>query len=73
MDVTPLGEKLLSVMRESGDWVTRRQLAERIGRRVFSPYDLTVLKGLVAEGLVEETKRPFGVVREEHIYRIKGE
>lgn len=73
METTPLGEKILSVMRESGGWLTRRQLAERMGRRVFSPYDLTILKGLVAGGVVEESKRPFGIVREEHIYRLKGE
>ena len=65
---TPLGEKMLSVF-DSDEWITRRQLAVRMGRRVISPYDLQVLEKLIAEGLVEEKTRPLGLVRTEYIYR----
>ena len=74
--VTPLGEKLLEVVRgASGSWVNRRYIAVQLGRPTrLTPHDVNLLQVLVDEGLIEISRKSTGPVRTEYIYRAgKGQ
>jgi hypothetical protein len=58
-EVTPHGEKLLEALRSAGgQWMNRRAIANAIGKRRLTPYDLALLELLVNEGIIEAEKHP---------------
>lgn len=72
IEVTELEAKLLEVLRANGDWMTRRQVAQALGRPgILTPYDVELLEKLAAADLVEITQRPTGPVRKVWSYRAK--
>ncbi len=67
-------QQLVEAMHSIGmPWVSRGQIAKKLGRRQLNAVDLMALTMLVERGQVEvETRpdpRPAGVV---HRYRVKG-
>lgn len=78
---TPPGElprpaqKLLEGLQAAeGQWVSRSELAERIGRKRLFAYDVQLLADLIHRGLVESRKRPReGFIPYEWEYRAKAE
>ena len=71
---TALQDALLTALRESGDWMTRRDLGEAIGRKSgkLQHYDVQQLKLLEDLGLVESQQRKLGAVLSEFVYRSKS-
>ena len=51
--LTPTARKILAIMCEHGDWVTRADLANKIGHEKLSPYHIRVLERLFVKGLIE--------------------
>jgi predicted transcriptional regulator len=53
-ELTPAGASLLELLRRSPDqWHTRQQIADKLGRRRITPYDLAQLDYLIEAGLIE--------------------
>lgn len=71
--LTPLGERLLDILKESGEWMTRKEIAAALGRPndKLAPYDWQVLDALAADDLITVTNRKIGAVRTEYIYKAK--
>lgn len=71
--LTPLGKYLLEAIENAdGEWLTRRDLAVRIGRPTrLNPYDVQVLDDLAAQGLIEMSEKVTGTVRKEYVYRTR--
>lgn len=70
-----LADLILDVLRgANGEWMTRKQIAQKIGRAngVLLPYDVTVLGTLVESGSVSMGRRSIGAVKIEHIYRVEA-
>ena len=73
MIVTDLSEKeqeFLSILRESDDWITRYDMAAKMGKRQLNPSEITVLEGMVESGLVERRQEMRGI-RPGFFYREK--
>lgn len=70
-ELTGLQQLLLNTLRDSGDWMTRREIGTAIGRTV-QHYDVQQLKTLEGLGLIESQKRKIGAVMSEYIYRSKS-
>ena len=51
------GAALLSVLRSTGQWTTRTQLAEATGKKQLSPNDRNWLATLERDGLIEVRKQ----------------
>lgn len=57
--ITDHARKLLEVLQNhSGQWLNRKAIAEGVGKRRLTPYDIELLQRLVDEGLAEIGKRP---------------
>ncbi|MBZ0293848.1 MAG: hypothetical protein K8L99_14880 [Anaerolineae bacterium] len=57
--ITDHALKLLEVLQaQTGQWLNRKAIAEGVGKRRLTPYDIELLQRLVDEGLVEIGKRP---------------
>ena len=70
--LTPLGERLLEILRGSGEWMSRGEIAREIGRPTrLTPYDVQVLEDLADDNLIQIDSRKIGAVRTEYIYRAK--
>lgn len=68
---TKLGRVLVDTLRKAGDWQTRQQIADAIGRTRLNPHDVTQLQHLSEQGLIEMREVPLGVARTQYEYRIK--
>lgn len=70
-ELTPLAVKILETVQAAGGvWITRLDIAQRIGRpNRLTPRDIQMLNYLVAMGLIEESRRTIGVVQEEYVYK----
>lgn len=73
IDVTQLSDLILEKLRESGQWMTRREIAQAMGRpgNRLNPYDVQLLEVLASQKLVEIAQRKIGIVQTENIYRAK--
>ncbi len=70
--MTALSDKMLDTLRHAGGWITRKQLAQALGRPgQLTPYDVEILEGFVSAGLVERDDRLVGVVKTIWYYRAK--
>lgn len=71
--LSALGERILEVLRDSGDKaLTRKDIAKAIGRpRNLAEHDIHVLNDLIDAGLIEEEKRVQGTVKFAFYYRLK--
>jgi hypothetical protein len=71
--LTNKGEEILSVLRESGNWHNRAQIAGLLGHKKLFPYDVQLLDELTTAGLVEKRKadKP-GFIPFEWQYRATG-
>lgn len=70
--LSQLARKLLEALNDAGgEWLTRNEIAEKIGRRGrLNPYDTQLLDQLVSDGLAEMDNRLLAAVKTERIYRI---
>lgn len=71
---TKLGDVFLSALRSHrGEWMTRRQIADAVGRDgSLLPYDVRLLERMVNDGLIEMRKEPAGPVQVNYFYRVKA-
>lgn len=68
---TKLGRILLDTLRKAGDWQTRQQIADAIGRVRLNPHDVAQLQHLTEHGLIEMRETATGIARTQYEYRIK--
>jgi len=71
---TPLGRKILEVIKEQGEnWISRSGIAEAIGRPdgKIRSNDVDHLKELVKLGLIEVRDATTGVAQTRYEYRYK--
>lgn len=73
--VTPHGERMLEAIRGAGgEWVNRRQIAEWLGKKRLTQWELGLLPVLEQAGLIEAQKRNVdGPISYEWVYRPKAE
>lgn len=67
VSLTDLESAILSVI-PSDEWITRNQIAERLGKNFLNSNDLKVLTKLVERGLITADKRKIALVKTEYIY-----
>lgn len=68
--ITPLGNLLRGVLQaEAGKWLTRNQIAEKLGRSRLTPYDIATLEYLANQGLIEARQATRGVIGKRWEYR----
>ena len=67
--VTPLADHLLKILRTSGEWMTRTQIAQAIGRSRLTPYDISCLELLATQALVETRQAKRGLFGTRWEYR----
>lgn len=73
--LTEHGEKLIAVLRGAkSEWVSRRFIAERLGRKKLYVWDTALLDRMASMGLIEAQQRPMpGAIGYEWQYRaIEG-
>ncbi len=66
--------KLLEAVQTGGSqWQTRREIAQRLGKRWLNPVDVFMLDMLAEQGLIEQVKQPrAGIVAYTLRYRMNG-
>lgn len=68
--ITPLGNVLRGVLQaESGKWLTRAQIAEKLGRSRLTPYDIAILEYMANVGIIEAREAARGVAGKRWEYR----
>jgi hypothetical protein len=67
-DLTRMGARILGVLRDNGDWMTRADIAAKMGKSRLNPNDLKQLEGLVSDGLVERDSEVVGI-SPQYLYR----
>lgn len=69
MELTDLAKRLLEVLEETGQPMSRRDIAKSLGRPgILLPYDVSTLEALAAAGLINITQVIVGAVRKEYRY-----
>lgn len=73
--ITPHGERMLEAIRNAGgQWVRRSQIAEALGKKRLTQWEIALLGALVNGGLIEAEQRPFsGLAGVQWVYRAKPE
>jgi DNA-binding IclR family transcriptional regulator len=71
--MSELEQVLLQALRSCPGWLSRREIADAIGRPngKLLAYDRKLLQRLAEQGLVEVQLSRRGVVQQEYIYRAK--
>lgn len=65
-------QKILDILKESGEWLNRRDVAQAMGKKQLNPYDIAILQVLAAQGLIEtDRKDNNSPVGWEWVYRAK--
>lgn len=72
-ELTALDNVLLDTLRTSEDWQSRSDIADMIGRKTLTHYDIERLERMVDAGLIEKSTRTVGVVKKHYVYRLRGE
>lgn len=72
---TPHSRELLAaISAQRGEWVNRREIAERMGKKKLTPWEVGLLALLVDSGEIEAEQHPFpGSIGFEWVYRTKTE
>jgi hypothetical protein len=69
-ELTKLQEALLNVLKNTGEWTSRKGIASRLGRKGgLTHYDVQQLKTLEGLGLIESRQVTFGVVMTGYEYK----
>lgn len=68
VSLTELEQAILSAIPRD-EWITRKQIAENLGKSFLNWNDLKVLSRLVERGFVSADKRKIALVKTEYIYR----
>lgn len=73
--LTAHGEKLLAAIRNAGDaGCNRSDIAEALGKKRLTQWEISLIEVLLRQGLIEAEKRTVpGVVGYEYVYRAKPE
>lgn len=72
MELSALQQRILSILREKKDWMSRAELAQALNRpNRLIPYDVTTTEELIAMGLVEQKTEIVGTVKTVIKYRAK--
>jgi hypothetical protein len=71
-ELTAQANKILDAIRANGDWMNRSDVAQAIGKKRLTPYDMGLLDELATAGLIEATRRDkVGFIPFEWVYRSK--
>lgn len=70
--LTAQGEHILEFLRQRGDWTTRAQIAEYMGKNRLNKWDVGLLELMIDRGLIDFNRRPRpdGTTLE-FVYRVK--
>ncbi len=68
--LTPSARRMLSVLRERGDWVNRADLASALHYNELSYYHVRPLRRMADKGLIEIRRYRTVDYRLEHQYRV---
>jgi hypothetical protein len=55
--LTPQTRRIIAVLRECGDWVSRAELANALGKLKLVNYDLGLIEKMMAKGLIVSRRR----------------
>lgn len=68
----PLIDELLRIVRESGDWISRREIARQLERprQQLYAHDIALLDALVSRDVLEVRRPGFGI-RAPYEYRVR--
>jgi hypothetical protein len=69
--LTPQSRRILGILRERGNWMTRAELAEALHYNTLSTYHITLLRQMSDKGLIEVRRfrtRDGGLANQ---YRVK--
>jgi hypothetical protein len=69
--LTPLARKLLTLLSERGDWMTRAQLADAIDKALLAPYTVRLLEDMAEDGVIEKRRSPEKSAYHAVEYRVK--
>lgn len=69
---THIQNQILGVLLNENDWMTRHQVAEKLGVRQLSSYQVLKLDSLVDKNLVERRQATVGLIKTRYEYRIKN-
>lgn len=71
---TVQARRLVGILYNEADWMTRDQIALALGKNRLTPHDITLLERLGAADVVDVRKRDHsGRIGYEFIYRLKAE
>jgi hypothetical protein len=56
-NMTPKGEEILNLIREKGDWITRAELAELLGKKRLNVWQVALLDMMVEQKVLVMKKR----------------
>jgi predicted transcriptional regulator len=74
LEQTPQAQKLVAILYETADWMTRDELARKLHKNRLTPHDISLLERLAANCFIEIKKRDrSGRIGFEFIYRLKGD
>ena len=68
---TPHGQKLLSILQEQDDWVSRTVIARALSQRALSQYSVLILDTMAQRGLIEKRQSPTKKGMPSYEYRVK--
>lgn len=70
-ELSKLQAALLNVLKDSGAWMNRKEIAGALGRKALSYHDIQQLKALEGFGLIESREITIGAVLTAYEYRAK--
>lgn len=74
LEQTPQAQKLVAILYDTADWMTRDEIAGRLHKNRLTPHDISLLERLAASDFVEIKKRDrSGRIGFEFIYRLEGQ
>lgn len=72
-NITPQGQQIIDFLRGRGDWTTRAQIADMLGKDKLNRWHVGLLDLMIQQGMIEFDRRPRpdGTTLE-FVYRLKG-
>jgi predicted transcriptional regulator len=74
LEQTPQAQKIIAILYDTADWMTRDEIAGRLHKNRLTPHDISLLERLAANNLIEIKKRDRpGRIGYEFIYRLASQ
>lgn len=74
LEQTPQAQKLIAILYDTADWITRDEIARKLHKNRLTPHDISLLERLAANSFIEIKKRDrSGRIGFEFIYRLDAD